>query len=276
MTAPRPGSSRSLRARGWKAFALVGVVVVGAVLMLLAVVLAAPFTLLPFLTDPRDGAALARENIERSVAARVERLGYWYQPTDAETLAAERLSGVHGAATFTPIGWSGRAADGESATIDVLIRSGVPAHSPTVFGERGTRAGSAEHCYRFTVPLTAFVTAERIDCPAGVSAQTAPTPTPTVTPRLPADAVELISAALAGGDLEAELRRVFPGPGVTIETTDTTAGERVVAVGTPASGDCRVVVERPDGTVFEPGFDRDWARPGEVGCSTALFIDPPR
>lgn len=279
-----PGSPDRADVRRAAGSVVVAAVSLAAVILavLVVAVLAAPgvFSLVVSgVLGPRDGNAIARANIEQSVSARVDRLGYWYQPTDAETFAAERLMGDYGGAAYTPLRWSGRVAQDEIATIDVLLRSDVPAHAATLFGERSTRAGAAEGCYRFTVPSSDFVSAEAIECPAGITVDDAPTPTPTLTPALPDDATERIVAVLERrprADPAAALRRIFPGPGITVETTTTDRGERVIAVGAPASGDCRLVVERSDGTIVEPGFDPSWILPGEVGCSTELFTAPPR
>lgn len=253
-----------------------------ALVVILVALVAAPVVVSAVLAGalaPGDGNRIARDNVTRAVAARVDQLGYWYEQTDAETLAAERLSGVFGGAEFTPIAWSGRVAPAQVATVDVLVSSRVAAHSPATFGERGTTAGSAVACYRFTLPSTDFVGAEQIECVPGVTPGAAPTPTPTRSPRLPDDATERIVAALESeprSGWEHTLRNAFPGPGVTIETATTDDGERVVAVGTPGGPDCRLVVQRTDGTIVEPGFDPAWVLPGEVGCSTALFTAPPR
>ena len=259
------------------AVTLAGVVVVG----LLVGMFAAPvalFSVFAGVLGPGDGNRIAHDNVERSVAARVDRLGYWYEQTDAETVAAERLSGTFGAAEFTPIGWSGRVALGQAATVDVFVRSRVDARAPATFGERGTTAGSAAACYRFTFPSTDFVGADRIECPPGLAAATLPTPTPTVPPHLPDDAREVIADILADpseGKAEQSLRSAFPATVFTVELVTTGAGERVVAVGAPASNDCILIVERDDGTLDEPGFDPVWILPGETGCATSLYTDPP-
>lgn len=276
--APQPTDLR--RAAGSIVVASVAVAAV-AVVVILVVVTAAPivFAALAEALGPGDGNRIARSNVEQAVAIRVESLGYWHEPTDAETLAAERLSGAHGGAEFTPVAWAGRVAPAQVATVDVRVSSRVAAHSPATFGERGTTAGSAVACYRFTFPSTDFVGAEQIDCVPGVTPGAAPTPTPTRSPRLPDDATERIVAALESeprSGWEHTLRNAFPGPGVTIETATTDDGERVVAVGTPGGPDCRLLVQRTDGSIVEPGFDPAWVLPGEVGCSTALFTAPPR
>ncbi len=222
----------------------------------------------------RDGDAAARSLITDRADRLVEKMGYWHEPTDAETLAADWFSDDSPGLSLRPLAWHGTVAAGETATVDVLLRAEVTALSPTTIGTRGRTAGSAHACYRFVVPLTDFVRSETIDCPQDLRA---PTPTATQRPRLPDDAAERASEVLTDsrpGELAAALRAAFPT--FTTEIEHTAAGEAVVAVGAPGARDCIVLVARAGGAVEQVFYDPVWLEPGELGCSTRLYTAPPQ
>ena len=85
-----------------------------------------------------------------------------------------------------------------------------------------------------------------------------------------------LRAALAADDASVDsVRAAFPEPSVTVEVTTTDAGETVAAVGVPASRDCVVLVRRSDGVMDPVDFRRISLEPGEAGCSTTLYTNPP-
>lgn len=211
----------------------------------------------------------------RSTAQQLtEEIGYVQRSVDAETRAATTFSGTNGVVTLTPLMWSGVGAPEDPVIVDVRMEAQVEAvRDPQIFG-RSRSAGSAVECYRFTIPVYREAESRRIDCPSDAAAPR--TPVATVPPQLPSDAEERLRAVLASGNASVEdIRAVFTDPALTVETTVTDAGETVAAVGATAARGCVVLVRHTDGTIDPVDFRRISLEPGEGGCSTSLYTNPP-
>lgn len=267
MTSPEP--------RGLSTLSRVVIAVVIGVVALIVVVGVVLGLILQALTAPRDGDAVARTGVERTAQGIADDLGYWTESTDAETLAAERFTSAGDVgATVRPIAWTGTTSDG-GATIDVRITLTVDAESSPGFFQPSQTAGSAERCYRFTVRVTDDVRHEEILCS---SAAPVPEPTATQRPALADDAEMRLTDVLSMTDVDSlagDVAEAFPEDEVTIETAEA-GGELVAAVGVAPARDCVVMVRHVDGTIERVFFDRIQLEPGELGCSTRLYTNPPR
>lgn len=184
-------------------------------------------------------------------------------------------AGVH----VDALRWSGSSGTAPGAQIDVRIRIEEPSHTATTIGEASYEAGSATKCFHYDVVGYQFhdtLVPKEISCPA---VTVPPTPTPTALPALPDDAEALVDTALTASSssrsLRAALRAAFPQSFITIDTTRTDDGVLVAAVGVPEERDCLVAVRGADGAVQRIAFDPVWIEPGETGCATALYTNPP-
>lgn len=225
--------------------------------------------------DDTDGDVAAERQVRATADELTSSIGYVQRNMDAETRAATTFSRPSGAVRLTPLTWNGSGEVEDPVIVDVRIDVELEAIPIVNIGDRGRSAGAAVGCYRFHVAVTREASSERIDCPAGA----APTATPvaSVPPELPSDAEERVRAVLAQPDASVAdaLRAAFPDPATTIKSFVTDAGETVVAVGVPASRDCVVLVRRTDGSIEPVAFRRISLEPGEVGCSTSLYTNPP-
>lgn len=227
------------------------------------------------IADASDGQVQA-ERLVRSTADDLRSsIGWVQKAVDAETRAATTLTRSGGEVAVTPLTWRGAGSSVDPAVIEVRIDVVLAAVKATSIGDRGRSAGSASDCYRFTVAVGEEAAVERVDCPAGstpVESPTAASPS-----RLPDDAGDRVRAVLASGaePLDAALRSAFRDPATTIDTVVTASGDAVAAVGVPAARDCVVFVRHPDGTIEPVAFRRISLEPGEAGCSTTLYTQPP-
>lgn len=225
------------------------------------------------IADSENGDVLAARAVRDTADDLTSSLGYVQRSVDAETRAATMFTASTGAVTVTPLAWGGDGSSDDPAIVDVRIDAEVAAVESVPWA-KGHSAGSAVGCYRFTIPVAAYTRSEPIDCPA--AAAPAEPPVATTPAALPADAEERVRAALAAGDASVDsVRAAFPEPSVTVEVTTTDAGETVAAVGVPASRDCVVLVRRSDGVIDPVDFRRISLEPGEAGCSTTLYTNPP-
>lgn len=228
----------------------------------------------------RDGDSLASDIAENQAALIADNLGHRNRIRDAEYIAATEVpSGESQGDSWTsrvaPLAWSGRTPGSEQATIDVQWVVTMAEQQATTFGERGNSAGQATRCYRYVLQLYRYTTHHEIDCPATA---TPPVPTASPVPRLPDDAGERLSAALRTATLDMladTVRAAFPEEYILIDTV-THEGALVAAVGVPAERECILLVRTPNGAIESPGYDRVQLEPGELGCSTELFVSPPR
>ena len=227
------------------------------------------------IADLEDGDTAAERLVRSTAENLTSSIGYVQTAVDAETRAATTFTQPQGEVRLTPLVWSGKGSIDDPALVDVRIDVTLAAiSSPNIGGQRRS-AGSAAGCYRFEVAVTREASSERIDCPE-ISRPAEP-PVATVPPRLPEDAEERVRAVLLSGEaaLDAALRAAFPDAATTIETTTADTGERVAAVGVPASRDCVVLVQRVEGSVEPVSFRHISLEPGEAGCSTSLYTNPP-
>jgi hypothetical protein len=228
----------------------------------------------------RDGDSVARDVAETQAALLDDNLGHRTRIRDAEYIAAtemptEEMQGSGWTARLTPLGWSGRIAGSEQATVDVRFVVSVAKQQAATFGERGTSAGQATRCYRYVLQLYRFTEHHEIDCPTTTATPAVPS---APVSRMPDDARERLSVALrttTPDTLAATVRAAFPQEYISIDTV-TDKGALVAAVGVPAERECLLLVRTPSGDIESPGYDPVQLEPGELGCSTSLFVSPPR
>lgn len=248
--------------------------VVGVAIGLVALVCVGFVVLLIVMLSPRDGAAIARGQVEHRAQAIEDHLGYWYESLDAETLAAWHFTSPDSEAA-RPFAWNGATDAPEGAQVDVIIRMSVGQSSSGGLFQASVTPGSAEGCFRYHVRNTEDVSYRRIDCPPSVSTHL---PTPTPAPGLPDDAEARLGDALRAADvatLDDVVRTAFRDAAVTVDTTTTQKGELVAAVGVAIHRDCIVMVRRAGGAVERISFDRVLLEAGELGCGVALYTSPP-
>ena len=179
-----------------------------------------------------------------------------------------------GTAVVEPLAWSGESA-GSSATIDIRVTAQVDATSSTqLFGESWS-AGSATQCFRLEWQQYEEARRSEIPCPDGPAP---PRPTPAPRPELTQADAERIAAIVAAGataeEVDRALRDAYPQEHVRIET-EAAEGGIVAAVGIPAERECVLVFRDASGAITFPDFRRISLEPGEVGCSTSLYTNPP-
>ncbi len=226
----------------------------------------------------REGDSVAREIAATEAALLDDDLGHRNRVRDAEYFAAteipKEVEGSGSSIRREPLGWSGRTAGSEQATIDVRFVVTVAEQPGVSFGDLGNSAGQATRCYRYVLELYRSSYHE-IDCP---SAATPAVPTASPIPRLPDRGRERLAAALRTATpdtLAGAVRAAFPEQHITVDTV-THEGALVAAVGVPAERDCILLVRTPSGAVESPGYDAVWLEPGELGCKTGLYVSPPR
>lgn len=222
----------------------------------------------------RDGDDIALDRVEHVAGALSDALRNARGLTDAATVAAEMFHSR--SATVEPLTWTGVFGEGDGITIEARVSAAVEASSGGSMFARYTSAGAAERCYRYTVVALREVQYEEIPC-AGLPEPSAP---PVATrPELPNDAAERVERALAAPErapLRDTLRAEFPGDEFTIDTVETPAGETVAAVGVTPGTHCILRVRLRNGEIISPPYDRTWLQPGELGCSTGLYVAPPQ
>jgi hypothetical protein len=249
------------------------VVVVGAALYLFHSATGLFGTVGQAIADSEDGDVLAARRVLDTAEGLTSSIGYVQRAVDAETRAATTFTASNGAVDLIPLAWSGVGSPEDPAVVDVRIEATVTAVEGALW-RKGRSAGFAAECYRFTLAVTREADSERIDCPA--DAAPAEPPVATRPPQLPTDAEDRLRTVLSGGEVSVEaVRAVFPDPSLTVETAVTDAGEAVAAVGAPAARDCVILVRRVDGTIDPVDFRRISLEPGEAGCSTSLYTNPP-
>jgi hypothetical protein len=226
-----------------------------------------------------DGDALASaeaEGVAEQIAAHtdnttevtlLEMVAYWVPERPVYT--------AHGTATAEPLAWSGQIGSETPATIDVRIHVDVESSSSTqIFGPSNS-AGEATRCYRLVWPRYDPASITDLPCDAlPAPERPAPPPRPELDDVDRATVEEILRESETAAEIETRLTEEFSAEYIVIETDDV-AGELVAAVGIPAERDCIVAVRGADGDVTFPGFDRISLEPGEMGCSTALYTDPP-
>ena len=228
-----------------------------------------------------EGADAARDVARVAAGELKDDLGRRDRVRDAEYIAASEINAEalsrqpdSTEITVTPVAWSGRIFADETATIDVRFDATVPDRDPKTVGERGSLAGSATVCFRYTLELYADTAFQEIDCPEG----TPPVPSPSPLLTLPADAADRLAAVLRTATpegLQNAVRAAFPRQGITVETV-THHGALVAAVGVSRERDCVVMIREPGGEVKRVGYDPVQLEPGETGCSTNLYTHPVR
>ncbi|MDA4895298.1 hypothetical protein PFZ55_51440 [Streptomyces sp. MS2A] len=247
-------------------------ITIAAVCVVLAVAVAiVGVTFIVQIRHSMDGSALADDAVSSTAAAIESRVDGFTSVPDPETVAAYHF-GDRYPAEVVPLSWE--RGDNGTVVISARIHKAVEALSPeTVFGRQNS-AGEATRCYRYEIGVYDARRTE-VACDGLPNPERSPTPTP--EPGLPDDAEARLGALLtttAPDEIAIALSQEFPEATVT-ETEVTPGGEVVAAVGYPG-GPCLVLVHRPDGVIERVSFRQIWLQPGETGCATALYTNPPR
>ncbi|MHC2999364.1 hypothetical protein [Microbacterium sp. HJ5] len=176
--------------------------------------------------------------------------------------------------TAEPLAWEGAICDG-GARIDVRIHVDVDAASSgTLFG-RSQSAGEATRCFRLEWDRYDPARRSDIPCPDGPApARPTPAPRPEFTAEDRSAVASIVSSTAELADIEAALREAYPQEHIRLDT-QVFEGEIVVALGMPAERECILVVRNATGEVFFPDFRRISLEPGETGCATDLYTNPP-
>ncbi|MGM1017118.1 MAG: hypothetical protein ACQEW8_06220 [Actinomycetota bacterium] len=185
-------------------------------------------------------------------------------------------AGSGGLATVDALTWSGQIGPESDATIDLRIHVEVEASGPSsMFGGRSNTAGEATVCFRLAWPPYEEATRSEIACP---DAAAPPRPELPASPALTEDDTARVAQILTNASelnaIEAALREAFADGYYSLEAVSWD-GEIVVAVGIPAERECILVVRDHAGELSYPPYRRISLEPGEMGCSTALYTDPP-
>ncbi|MCH6230431.1 hypothetical protein MK786_06740 [Microbacterium sp. CFH 31415] len=220
-----------------------------------------------FFTDGDDLAHRGAENIAAEIGSHSDNTGEvsleemvsWWVPEEVEALD-----------------WSGQIGHDSEATIDVRIHVEVAAYTSPNIGGRSNSAGEATVCYRLVWPRYYEARRSEISCPDTVAP---PRPLPRARPELTehdtARVAEILSAKSELDTLESALHDAFPDDYIRIDIAFWN-GETVVAVGIPAERECILVVRDEAGELFYPSYRPISLEPGETGCATDLYTNPPR
>jgi hypothetical protein len=179
-----------------------------------------------------------------------------------------------GSAVVEPLAWSGESA-GSQATIDIRVTVDVEASSSTqLFGE-SWGPGAATRCFRLQWEQYEEARRSDIECTdAPAPARPTPAPRPELTPADRDRITTIVAGDATAEDVDRALRVAYPQDDIRIETTAADGGV-VAAVGIPAERECVLVFRDAAGEVTYPDFRPISLEPGEIGCSTALYTNPP-
>lgn len=245
----------------------------------LAVLLALPLTGCAslFFTEGDQLATRAAQNVAAQIGS--------HRDNTAETTIEEMVVGwvpdgpvaaePAGLATVDALAWSGQIGPQSEATIDVRIHVAVEAYSSPSIGGGSNSAGETTVCYRLVWPPYEEASRTEIPCP-GTAAPARPEliAGPELTDEDTARVAQILQNITEVPAIEAALYEAFPDGYYRLETVMWN-GETVVAVGIPAERECVLVVRGDAGELSYPSFRRISLEPGEMGCSTALYTDPP-
>lgn len=231
---------------------------------------------------PSRGDRVADERVR----ALAEQIGEDMTPPVLDVQTAEWLAATYVGRANNPeqgirveaLSWSGNSGQGDGAQIDVRISIDVPAKNASSIGDSSWADGSSTRCYRYHVIGNRYwdtLKLDEIGCP---NEPAPPPPTASPSPALPADAETTLEALLStatAASLNSDVQRAFPQDFISKETTSV-RDELVAAIGVRSERECIVVVRRVDGSIQYVGFRPVWLEPGELGCSTAIYTNPPR
>lgn len=231
---------------------------------------------------PVDGEDVARDIAKEAAKRLNDDLGYRSRIRDAESIAATEVPteapteyGTGSELRVTPLAWSGQTIRAEKATVDVRFAATVPQEDASSIGGRSHTAGDAALCFRYTLQLYRYTSYREIRCRRNA---TPPVPSASPVLTLPPDAKDRLAAALRGATpetLAGAVRAAFPQPVIGVDTV-THQGTLVAAVGVARERDCVVMIRTPNGETKEVGYDPTQLEPGETGCGTSLYTNPPR
>lgn len=217
--------------------------------------------------DAEKVAARISAHTDNTAKVTVEEMVTWWLPDGQK--AAE-----HGLTTIDALAWSGHIGHG-TATIDMRISVEVEAHSSPSIGGRSNSAGEATVCYRLIWERYGEADRSEISCPDTAAP---PRPEPVARPELTDEDTALVAHILAttsGLDaVDAALHDSFPEEYYRVDT-DLWNGETVAAVGIPTERECILIVRNVAGELSYPSYRRVSLEPGETGCATDLYTNPP-
>lgn len=202
----------------------------------------------------------------------------------ASAVARSVESPGHRSVGVEALDWSGATGTDTGARVLLRITAHVDARNATaVFGSDVAESDEVR-CAWFVLGAEGDRHAVRQEDVACSPGQPSRSPRPPVEPQVPSDTQERLEATLAGADaasLRRDVERAFAQDRVTVSTGDGPADDGtpqlVAAVGVRDGTDCVVVVRRGRGVPeLVGGLPREWLMPGEVGCSAALVLAPPR
>lgn len=198
----------------------------------------------------------------------IEEMVAWWVPDG-------QFTAEPGLATTDALAWSGQIGHESTATIDVRVHVEVEAHSSPSIGGRSNSAGEATVCYRLIWERYGEADRSEIPCPDTAAP---PRPEPATRPELTDEDTARVAhiLATAGGfeAIDAALHDSFPEEYYLVDT-DLWNGETVVAVGIPAERECILIVRDVAGELSYPPYRRVSLEPGETGCTTDLYTNPP-
>lgn len=249
-------------------------VIVAVIALLLGVPLAGCAS--PLFTEGDRLAIRGAENVAAQIGSHrdntaevtIEEMVTWWVPDTPITAGP-------GLATVEALAWSGQIASDSEATIDLRIHVEVEAYRSPSIGGRSNSAGEATVCYRLVWPRYEEAARSEIPCH-----DTAPPPRPVLPepPALTDDDTALVANILATVSgleaIEAALRGAFPDEFYSIDT-ELWHSEAVVALGIPSERECILIVRNNAGELSYPSYRRISLEPGETGCATALYTNPP-
>lgn len=213
-------------------------------------------------------AAQIASHSDNTAEVTIEEMVVWWVP-DGQVAAEPGL------ATIDALAWSGQIGHDSAATIDVRIHVEVEAHSSPTIGGRSHSAGEATVCYRLIWPRYEEAQRSEISCP---DAAAPPRPEPVARPELTdedtARVAHILATASGLEEIDAALHESFPEEYYRVDT-DLWNGEIVVAVGIPAERECILIVRDVAGELSYPSYRRVSIEPGETGCATDLYTNPP-
>jgi len=229
-----------------------------------------------FFTEGDHLARRGAENVAAQIGAHsdntatvtIEEMVTWWVP-DGDVGAGPGL------ATVEALAWSGQIGHESEATIDVRIHVEVGAQSSPTIGGRSNSAGEATVCFRLVWPRYEQARRSEISCPDTASPPRPELPArPELTDEDTAHVAHILATAGGLEAIEAALHDAFPEEYHRIDT-DLWNGEIVVAVGIPAERECILIVRDVAGELSYPSYRRISLEPGEAGCATDLYTNPP-
>jgi hypothetical protein len=215
-----------------------------------------------------DVAKQIGSNRDNTAETTIEEMVMWWVP-DGPVVAGAGLAIVEALA------WSGQIGPDSEATIDVRIHVEVDAYSSPSIGGKSNSAGEVTVCYRLLWQPYEEASRSEISCP---EAPAPPRPEVTARPALTeedtARVAHILATVSALDAIDAALHEAFPHEYYRIDS-ELWNGETVVALGIPSERECILIVRNDAGELSYPTYRRISLEPGETGCATDLYTNPP-